>query len=43
VFDEVHAAAPKLAEGLVAHLAPGEAEQLLDLVTRFAYPPATDA
>lgn len=39
VFDSAHAEAPPLAERLVAHLAPGEAEQLLDLVTRFAYPP----
>jgi DNA-binding MarR family transcriptional regulator len=37
-FEEAHAEAPRLAERLVSHLAPGEAEQLLDLVTRFAYP-----
>ena len=39
VFESAHAEAPRLAAELVSHLAPGEAEQLLDLVTRFAYPP----
>jgi DNA-binding MarR family transcriptional regulator len=39
VFAGAHAEAPALAERLVSHLAPGEAEQLLDLVTRFTYPP----
>ena len=44
VFEGAHAEAPRLAEQLVSHLAPGEAEQLLDLVTRFTYPPTeTDA
>jgi DNA-binding MarR family transcriptional regulator len=43
VFEGAHAEAPRLAEQLVSHLAPGEAEQLLDLVTRFAYPPETGA
>lgn len=44
VFEGAHAEAPRLAEQLVSHLAPGEAEQLLDLATRFAYPPTeTDA
>lgn len=41
VFDGAHAEAPRLAERLVSHLAPGEPDQLLDLVTRFAYPSAT--
>jgi DNA-binding MarR family transcriptional regulator len=39
VFDQAHAAALPTAERLVAHLAPGEAEQMLDLLVRFTYPP----
>jgi DNA-binding MarR family transcriptional regulator len=38
-FDEAHHAAAPIAEELTAHLRPGEAEQLLDLLTRFTYPP----
>ncbi len=37
-FDEVHRAAQPIAESLVAHLKPGEAEQLMDLLTRYTYP-----
>ncbi|GAA4085408.1 MarR family winged helix-turn-helix transcriptional regulator [Streptomyces shaanxiensis] len=37
LFDAAHAAAEPLAEGLVAGLAPGEPEQLMDLLTRFAH------
>jgi MarR family transcriptional regulator, lower aerobic nicotinate degradation pathway regulator len=42
-FDAAHAPAQKIASSLTEHLRPGEAEQLLDLLTRFAYPdgPAT--
>lgn len=39
-FDEAHVAARSLAESLVSHLRPGEADKLLDLLTRFTYPPA---
>lgn len=39
VFDAAHAATSPAAHELVAHLAPGEADQLLDLLTRFTYPP----
>ncbi|MFI7455557.1 MarR family winged helix-turn-helix transcriptional regulator [Nonomuraea sp. NPDC049714] len=38
LFDAAHVAAQPLAERLVAELAPGEPEQLMDLLTRFAYP-----
>ncbi|GLX92441.1 MarR family winged helix-turn-helix transcriptional regulator [Herbidospora sp. NBRC 101105] len=38
LFDAAQAAAEPLAERLVAHLGPGEAEVLRDLLTRFAYP-----
>ncbi|KAB8192667.1 MarR family transcriptional regulator [Nonomuraea phyllanthi] len=38
LFDAAHVAAEPLAERLVAGLGPGEAEQLKDLLTRFAYP-----
>ncbi|SDM37973.1 DNA-binding transcriptional regulator, MarR family [Streptomyces sp. cf386] len=38
LFDAAHASAQPLAEGLVAGLAPGETEQLMDLLTRFAHP-----
>jgi DNA-binding MarR family transcriptional regulator len=37
-FDAAHKAAYPIAEGLVAHLKPGEADQLMDLLTRFTYP-----
>ncbi|GAA4557208.1 MarR family winged helix-turn-helix transcriptional regulator [Planotetraspora kaengkrachanensis] len=43
LFDTAHVAAEPLAESLVAQLGPGEAEQLRDLLTRFAYPPGTEA
>jgi MarR family transcriptional regulator, lower aerobic nicotinate degradation pathway regulator len=39
VFDAAHVAAGPLAERLAAHLAPGESEQLRDLLSRVAYPP----
>jgi DNA-binding MarR family transcriptional regulator len=38
VFDEVHGEAQSLAEDLVAHLKPGEADQIMDLLTRYTYP-----
>jgi DNA-binding MarR family transcriptional regulator len=37
-FDEAHREATPIAEELTAHLGPGEAEQLMDLLTRFTYP-----
>jgi MarR family transcriptional regulator, lower aerobic nicotinate degradation pathway regulator len=40
VFDAAHAAAPPIAQAMVAHLGPGEYDTLLDLLTRFTYPPA---
>jgi DNA-binding MarR family transcriptional regulator len=38
-FDAAHVSARDIAAGLVAHLRPGEAERLMDLLTRFTYPP----
>jgi hypothetical protein len=38
-FDAVHVPAAEIAGQLVAHLGPGEADQLQDLLTRFTYPP----
>ena len=38
LFDAAHLAAEPLVERLVADLAPGEAEQLKGLLTKFAYP-----
>ena len=38
VFDAAHVPARPIAGRLTAHLRPGEAEQLLDLLTRFTYP-----
>lgn len=43
VFDTAHVDARAIADRLVAHLRPGEADQLLDLLTRFTYPPADGA
>jgi DNA-binding MarR family transcriptional regulator len=40
VFDAAHVDGVGLAEGLVSHLRPGEADHLMDLLTRFTYPPA---
>jgi hypothetical protein len=37
-FDAAHQPAQQIASRLTEHLEPGEAEQLLDLLTRFAYP-----
>ena len=37
-FDAVHQPARQIASRLTEHLQPGEAEQLLDLLTRFTYP-----
>jgi MarR family transcriptional regulator, lower aerobic nicotinate degradation pathway regulator len=37
-FDEVHRDAQAISDGLVAHLKPGELEQLMDLLTRYTYP-----
>ncbi|MEC3980585.1 MarR family winged helix-turn-helix transcriptional regulator [Amycolatopsis sp. H20-H5] len=42
VFDAAHVDAPGLADDLVSHLRPGEAERLMDLLTRFTYPPADE-
>jgi MarR family transcriptional regulator, lower aerobic nicotinate degradation pathway regulator len=38
IFDEVHRAAQPIADSLIAHLKPGEFEQLMDLLTRYTYP-----
>jgi MarR family transcriptional regulator, lower aerobic nicotinate degradation pathway regulator len=38
IFDEVHDAARAIADGLVAHLKPGETEQFIEMLTRFSYP-----
>lgn len=38
-FDAAHVPARRIADELVAHLRPGEAGQLADLLTRFTYPP----
>jgi DNA-binding MarR family transcriptional regulator len=38
LFDAAHVAAEPLTERLVAELGPGEPEQLMDLLTRFAHP-----
>lgn len=40
VFDAAHVEAARPAEELVAHLQPGEAAALVDLLTRFTHPPA---
>jgi DNA-binding MarR family transcriptional regulator len=40
LFDAAHVAAEPVGERLVADLGPGEAEQLAELLTRFAYPDA---
>jgi MarR family transcriptional regulator, lower aerobic nicotinate degradation pathway regulator len=37
-FDAAHQPAQQIADQLTEHLRPGEAGQLLDLLTRFAYP-----
>jgi hypothetical protein len=42
-FDAAHVPARQIADQLDAHLLPGEAEQLADLLTRFTYPPNTSA
>jgi DNA-binding MarR family transcriptional regulator len=42
-FDAAHVSARPIADQLAAHLRPGEAAQLLDLLTRFTYPPANPA
>ena len=38
VFDDAHVNAVSIADELVAHLAPGEPELLMDLLTRYTYP-----
>jgi MarR family transcriptional regulator, lower aerobic nicotinate degradation pathway regulator len=43
VFDAAHLEAVAPAEALVAHLRPGEAEQLTDLLTRFTHPSDEDS
>jgi DNA-binding MarR family transcriptional regulator len=43
LLDAAHGAAEPLAARLVAELEPGEPEQLMDLLTRFAYPPGGEA
>jgi DNA-binding MarR family transcriptional regulator len=42
-FDAAHVSARPIADSLVAHMRPGEAGQLLDLLTRFTYPPGNPA
>jgi MarR family transcriptional regulator, lower aerobic nicotinate degradation pathway regulator len=39
VFDTAHVEARAISDRLVAHMKPGEADRLLDLLTRFTYPP----
>ncbi|MFD9733292.1 MarR family winged helix-turn-helix transcriptional regulator [Umezawaea sp. NPDC059074] len=41
VFAEAHIAAADIAERLVVHLGRGELDQLLDILTRYTYPPQT--
>ncbi len=43
LFDAAHVAAEPLAERLVAELGPGEPEQLMDLLNRFAHPAGGEA
>jgi DNA-binding MarR family transcriptional regulator len=43
LFDAAHVAAEPLAERMVAELGAGEAEQLADLLTRFAHPSGGEA
>jgi MarR family transcriptional regulator, lower aerobic nicotinate degradation pathway regulator len=43
VFDEAHTRAEPIATELVAHLATGEAELLMALLTRYTYPDAPQA
>lgn len=38
IFDAAHVNGAAVLDRLVGHLAPGEAAQLLDLLTRFTYP-----
>jgi DNA-binding MarR family transcriptional regulator len=38
-FDAAHVAGREISESLVSHLKAGEADKLLDLLTRFTYPP----
>jgi DNA-binding MarR family transcriptional regulator len=42
VFNAAHVNAVGLADDLVAHLRPGETDQLIDLLTRFTYPPPSE-
>jgi MarR family transcriptional regulator, lower aerobic nicotinate degradation pathway regulator len=39
-FDAAHVAAKPIADQLVSHLKSYEAEQLMDLLTRYTYPPS---
>ena|ERR1700712_70008 len=41
VFDRAHDNGTSIADGLVEHLGVGESDQLMDLLTRFTYPPST--
>ncbi|WP_351237332.1 MarR family winged helix-turn-helix transcriptional regulator [Streptomyces sp. NPDC002133] len=43
LFDAAHEAAKPLSERLMADLGPGEAERLMGLLTRFAYPAGGEA
>ncbi len=43
VFDAAHVSVRPVTDRLVAHLRRGEASQLLDLLTRFTYPPGDPA
>lgn len=38
VFDEAHRLAQPIADDMVAHLKPGEAEALMDVLTRYTHP-----
>lgn len=40
MFDQAHDNGKPIGEALTGHLAPGEPDQLMDLLTRFTYPPA---
>lgn len=39
VFDTAHVDARPIADRLLSHMRPGEAGQILELLTRFTYPP----
>jgi DNA-binding MarR family transcriptional regulator len=43
VFRAAHVSAEGMADQLLAHLRPGEGDLLMDLLTRFTYPPTGDS